>query len=157
MKNKTLISLITIITLATGITLWFIDAKNSKVNPNEEARKNSEVKAKAWAEREYIKVDYLKLQELIASIRDKHSSYSELGMPISVSDTMVQINVEKLSDGAIQDIIGSNENTERWTKTDNCYSVKNNLHFKASYEDSVLVVDCPAFILAKFVGLAESE
>ena len=151
--KQTLIFVI-LITVAAGAALWRIDAKNSKDNPNDEVRKKSEVKAKAWAEREYIKVDYLKLQELVASIRDKHSSYSELGMPISMSDTMVQINVEKLTDGAIQDIIGSNENTERWS---NCYSVKNNLHFKASYVDSVLVVDCPAYILAKFVGLAESK
>lgn len=140
------------ITVAAVVLVGIIDARLSNDDPNDDARNMSGVKEKARADREYIKVTLPQLRDIVSGVRDRHPDDYDTLRIISENDTIVTINLAGIESAAMEKLIGSNENSQRFKDV---YTVGNNFHFRVSVLGGDTIVDCPAFILARLVHLYE--
>lgn len=144
------------IAIAAVVLVGIIDVRLSNDDPNENARNLSGVKEKARADREYIKVTLPQLRDIVSGVRERHPvDYGDLVMQdVSKNDTIVTINLAGIESAAMEKLIGSNENSQRFKDV---YTVGNNFHFRVSvFGGDTMIVDCPAYILAKLIELKEN-
>lgn len=148
LKNHVAAAVLTLLAVVTVLLIWKVDVKSSHLETKDYAPKNNEAAEK---ERRFIPVPYETFVELVESYKTIHRvELDGMGSPQYFESDTLFIDVSNMKKIGLSLLIGTNMATRDWFKGTLCF-------FKTQEIDSVVVVNCPADLLAKLVCSKETH